>query len=375
MEGIFMRIFIFALVVAAWACRAAPAAGQTDTLDALSPEACSPDSLPEGGGDSLMQYEMVRLSLDEVATLRNYLARNCWEHALRSYFIRSRAKDLVDWVVYIDSAGRVHQAVTRGPELRREFRGEKYVWAIVFSDTVPGLGEAEERPLLFSRRSVNYRRDPVLTSIARAIAGRFLSGVEPAGDATLRDTSQTIVLRRLSMDSTGNRMYVAHGRFELAEDAIIELALKGDSGRTLTPRVRSAFTNIENHGRSRWDVGIAAGAWMGSRTEVDEGTRVTSRRELQPNVYVMGYLNLFPPRLPSRRTSFGPAIGVNVARGGVLDELVLAFAVGRLRGGDVGAFVGGSWTNVSVLEEVQGQVPHRREKRDLHLLMALDLRL
>jgi hypothetical protein len=374
-----MRIFIFALVLTVWACRSAPAASQTDSLalhvHARSPEACSRDSLPRGGGDSLMQYELFRLAPAEVDTLRSYLGRHCWEHALRTYFVRSRAEKLVDWVVYIDSDGLVHQAVTRGHELRREFRGEKYVWAIVFSDAVPPPGEAEERPLLFSRRSVNYRRDPVLTGIARAIAGRFLSDVEPAGGATLRDTSQTIILRRLSQDSAGGRMYVAQGRFELAEDAIIELALEGDSGRTLTPRVRSAFTNIENHGRSRWDVGIAAGAWMGSRTEVDEGTRVTSRRELQPNLYVMGYLNLFPPRLPSRRTSFGPAIGVNVARGGLLDELVLAFAVGRLRGGDVGAFVGGSWTNVSVLEAVEGQPPHRREKRDLHLLMALDLRL
>jgi hypothetical protein len=137
------------------------------------------------------------------------------------------------------------------------------------------------------------------------------------------------------------------------------------------------YTNIGNARRATWEFGVAAGLSFGERTEVlsDEGSGVAGTRPgLQPNLYLTGYVNLVRPRTQHRH-SLGPVVGVNLARGGLFDELIAGVALGHVVE-DVGLVVGGSWTNVKHLEQDgAGVVTGYRERRRLTPIVALDLRL
>ncbi|HEX8695695.1 MAG TPA: hypothetical protein VF746_24990 [Longimicrobium sp.] len=333
--------------------------------------------IPEPQSGSFIHYELVRMHPASIDSLRRFLRAHCWEHALRRFFGPARGAGFVDWVVYIGADGEVHQAITKGLDERAEFRGEKYVWVLVFSDLdlVPGDTGALRRDLSLSRRSVNYQRDPMLAALVKALSSKFFSAVEPPRAAALPDSSKFIELRQLSTDPGGNGMYVALDRWELSENAMVELGLGPSSQRELPGRLRSVYTNLGNASQSLWDVGITAGSSFGPRREVVEGTQVTGTRSgFRPNLYLTGYLNWpLRPRLPWRRVSLGPAFGFNLVQGAPFDELILGAAAGRVLG-DAGVIVGISAVKVTELEELEG-VRRQREERKITFFAGVDMRL
>jgi hypothetical protein len=322
------------------------------------------------------QYEVNKLSDDQTDSLKAYLGDNCFEHALQLYFAGSRSDRFVDWVVYIDSTGGVHQAVTRSRRTRRELRAEKYVWVLVFSDSSLGEDRKEGR-LQFARRSISYQAPPTLTAIVQAVAGKFFSGNGPARTPVPPDTSKPIELHQVAEHPESGQMWVALDRYDLVEDTQVELSLHPDSATRLPGRLRSVYTNIGNAPRATWEFGVAAGFSFGERTEVlkDDGSGVAGTEPgLQPNLYVTGYVNLVRPRTQHRH-SLGPVVGVNLVRGGLFDELIAGLALGHALD-DVGLIVGGSWNNVKHLEhDAAGAVTGYRERRRLAPIVALDLRL
>jgi hypothetical protein len=321
------------------------------------------------------QYVVEKLTDEVTDSLKAYLRDDCFEHALQLYFPGSRSDRLVDWVVYIDSTGGVHQAVTRGWRTRREFRAEKYVWVLVFSDSSLGEDRKEGR-LQFARRSISYQPPPTLTAIVQAVAGKFFSGDRPAPTPVPRDTSKTIVLHQVAEHPDRGQLWVALDRYDLVEDTQVELSLHPDSATRLPGRLRSVYTNIGNAPRATWEFGVAAGLSFGERTEVlkDDGTAVVGTRPgLQPNLYLTGYVNLVRPRTQHRH-SLGPVVGVNLARGGLFDELIAGVALGHVVE-DVGLVVGGSWNNVKHLEHDDAGAVVYRERRKLVPIVAFDLRL
>jgi hypothetical protein len=322
------------------------------------------------------QYELKRLGSDSVAKLRTYLAAGCFEHALRLYFGDARSDQFVDWVVYIDSTGVVRQDVTRGWRTRREFRAEKYVWVLVFSDSSLGRGRTDGR-LQFAQRSISYQPPPTLTAIVQAVAGKFFSGDGPARTPVPRDTSKAIVLHQVAAQPEKGELWVALDRYDLVEDTQVELSLHPDSATRLPGRLRSVYTNIGNAPRATLEFGVAAGLSFGERTAVlnDDGNAVAGTRPgLQPNLYLTGYVNLVRPRT-QHRFSLGPVVGVNLARGGLFDELITGVALGHVVE-DVGLVVGGSWNSVKHLQrDDAGKATGFREQRRLVPIVALDLRL
>jgi hypothetical protein len=335
-------------------------------------------SVPSPQQRSFPQYELRRLSDDDVKSLRVYLGAGCFEHALQVYFQSWRSDTFVDWVVYIDRAGGVHQDVTRGRRTRQEFRAEKYVWVLVFSDSSLAGDPEDGSPgrLMFGRRSVSYQPPPTLTAIVRAVAGKFFPGGGPAVTPVLKDTIKPIVLHQVAEHPDSGQMWVALDRYDLAEDSQVELSLHPDSDQSLPGTLRSVYTNIGNAPRSTWEFGVAAGLSFGERTEVlmDDGSKVVgSRPGLQPNLYLTGYVNLLPPRTQHRHT-VGPVVGVNLARGGLFDELITGLALGHAVQ-DVGVIVGGSWKNVRDFEHDAAGAAVYRERRRLVPIVAFDLRL
>lgn len=277
--------------------------------------------------------------------------------------------------MYIDSAGGVHQAVTRGNQVQQEFRGEKYVWGIVFTDRYIARGDSGPE-LQFSRRSVNYRRDPMLSAVVKAVTGKFFSAVEPAAAPVPADSSKLMELSQLSAEPEVAALYVAQERFGLAENTEVVLSLRAAPGSPGMPgNLRSIYANLGNAAPSLWEVGIAAGASFGQPTDVVTDTLVTgSRSGTQPNLYLAGYLNLIRPRLPWSRFSLGPAIGVNLVRGGFFDEVMVGVAAGRVMG-DVGVIVGATGTNVTTLVPRSGSVPpQQRQRREVNFFAGMDLR-
>jgi hypothetical protein len=332
--------------------------------------------VPQPRPEPFPQYGLTALPRTAVDSLRTALGDNCFEHALRIYFRSFRSDRLVDWVVYIDSTGGVHQAVTRGWRTRREFRAEKYVWVLVFSDSSLGEDRKDGR-LQFARRSISYQPPPTLTAIVRAVAGKFFSGDGPAGRPVPPDTSKPIELRQVAEHPDSGQMWVALDRYDLVEDTQVELSLHPDSGTKMPGTLRSVYTNIGNAPRATWEFGVAAGFSFGERTEVlkGDGSGVAGTEPgLQPNLYVTGYVNLVRPRTQHRH-SLGPVVGVNLVRGGLFDELIAGLALGHALD-DVGLIVGGSWNNVKHLEhDAAGAVTGYRERRRLAPIVALDLRL
>jgi len=332
--------------------------------------------LPQRRQPWFPQYEINKLSDSDTDSLKAYLGDDCFEHALRLYFAKSRSDRLVDWVVYIDSTGGVHQAVTRGWRTRREFRAEKYVWVLVFSDSSLGEDRKDGR-LQFARRSISYQPPPTLTAIVRAVAGKFFSGDEPVGRPVPPDTSKPIELRQVAEHPDSGQMWVALDRYDLVEDTQVELSLQPDSATKMPGTLRSVYTNIGNAPRATWEFGVAAGLSFGERTEVlnNDGSAVVGTRPgLQPNLYLTGYVNLVRPRTQHRH-SLGPMMGVNLARGGLFNELIAGLALGHAVD-DVGLIVGGSWNSVKDLEhDDAGMVTGYRERRRLVPIVAFDLRL
>jgi hypothetical protein len=383
MEGLIMRTMLFFTSLLMSVSCAASASCQPDhrlqhRYDEKQLAWCRDryGSLPQRRQAWFPQYEVNKLSDKQTDSLKAYLSDDCFEHALQLYFAGSRSDRFVDWVVYIDSTGGVHQAVTRSWRTRREFRAEKYVWVLVFSDSSLGEDRKDGR-LQFARRSISYQPPPTLTAIVQAVAGKFFSGDGPARTPVPRDTSKTIVLHQVAEHPGNGQMWVALDRYDLVEDTQVELALYPDSATRLPGRLRSVYTNIGNAPRATWEFGVAAGLSFGERTEVlnDGGSAVVGTRPgLQPNLYLTGYVNLVRPRTRHRH-SLGPVVGVNLARGGLFDELIAGVALGHVVE-DVGLIVGGSWNNERQLaHDSAGAVTGYRERRRLTPIVALDLRL
>jgi hypothetical protein len=74
-------------------------------------------------------------SLESVSALRDYLRKGEWTKALELWYPGSRNCDLVDMIVYVDSAGAAKVGITRGHKTGHDFWGEKSMWVLVISDS------------------------------------------------------------------------------------------------------------------------------------------------------------------------------------------------------------------------------------------------
>ena len=74
-------------------------------------------------------------TLGSVCALRDDLVNGRWSQALDKWYSGARNRDLLDMVVYIDSAGRARVGLTKGSDTGHIFRGEKDIWVLVISDS------------------------------------------------------------------------------------------------------------------------------------------------------------------------------------------------------------------------------------------------
>lgn len=342
--------------------------------------------------DHFPQYSPRRMTPDTLRNFRQRLKDSCWEHALRLLFPESRRPQLVDWVVFIDSAGRVTQGVTKNQRVQHELRQEKYVWGIVFSDmalagvdSTKGGGSAgtdsasaqSSQMLEFRRRSINYQRDPLLSALVKSLASKFFTSVDVAESPVVADSSISKELTQLSADTTVARMYTTQVRFGVSENTEAEFSVRpATAGMRFPGRVASAYNNVGNASASLFELGVAIGTSIGPRTEVvKDDTLVTGTRAgIQPNVFLTGYVNLIRrPSLPWRPRSLGLVTGMNVARGDVFDDVLLGIAGGRLIY-DAGLVVAADAQRVTEIERSTAGTARGAERRKIALVVAVDLR-
>src|SRR5690606_29179801 len=236
------------------------------------------------------------ISPDSLQVLRDLLIARCWSEALFVYFGDGYDPAFADWVVYIDSAGGVHQGLTQDGRERREFRAEQYVWVIVFSDRLPQAEPPDgalltksgvDGEIVISRRSVNHQREPLLSSLLRAFTGRFFAEVE-SGQATLLDDSTRVEsFEQLSSDTTRDNLFVAQLRYGVAERSEVVLSVRPVDGHAFPGELRSIYANLGNASRAQWEVGLSGGVSFGAREPVvkDDTIVVGTRSGVQPNLY------------------------------------------------------------------------------------------
>ncbi len=351
-------------------------------------------------------YEFRALERRDLDKLRGSLRHRCWDHALFAFFTGVHMPRFVDWVVYVDSAGHVRQALTQEREVRTMVRGQRYVWVLFFEERLtPTVELAAPAPprrrcclddssmaqtaapqpkraaheLKLTRRSVYYERDPFIVAGLKVVTGRLFSAMDAPATRTLADSVQELDPQPV-LEGAG--LYVARAVVAVPQDAEIELSVDPERGWALPGHLRGAHMSMESAGSSTFEVGIAGGVPWSRRAyrafKVD--TLVGLDRTIRPNLYLIGFWNCFPglrPALPRHRRSLGLAWGTNIAQGGFLDELVLGLSAGRLFGGEMGLVGGIDLQKESgTLVDAKGNtLANGAQTRVLRSFWALDMRL
>jgi hypothetical protein len=318
--------------------------------------------------------------------------------ALQTYFSVYRP-DLPDWVVYVDSSGRMTQVLFHGRDkdsTSRRLRRERYVWTVVFSDAPmkrivpvpPNTGTlADTADVRVSRRVILSRRDPVLTSLIKGL-GKAV-GVDPGTEPQAMDSARVVEFRQVSTDSARASLYAAVARLGLTENAQVELALTPVRGKnfpdpnppstdTTRSRIESVFLDFVNSREHRFDIGVIVGLTIGPRLPTYNATSLAVTSEtprVSANGYLTGIWNMGTlGRAPAadpfwKRVPVGLFAGTNAVRGSLGDELVGGMVLGNMFGNG-GLAIGCSWISAQSIK--RGHIVNRFQPR---LMAGLELRL
>lgn len=325
---------------------------------------------PHSKGELPSAYVVSKLRPECIADLRTSLVEKNFQRALDVFYDGVRA-DLLNWVVYIDADGIVTQEMVRGKKQGlTEVRGDRYVWIVVISEHRPSRFCADEKrcpnkkePAAFrlSRRTIEYRRDPALTTLV-GILGRAAGITAPASTGRA-DSTITISPQNLDFETSPHgldSLFVATARFALAEDAEASLGVSADTGATYFDgrARRSAFASahhkIINAAPSLAEVSVAFGGTYAENTPVlTDGTLTGYIEGIQPGLYLTAVFNVFQlPTFPRDPFSAGVGLATNIVPGDLLDDLIIGINVSRfLEGLPVGITAGASWSRAPVKEE------------------------
>jgi hypothetical protein len=323
-----------------------------------------------------------------VGTLRTALRGppKDWGAVLERYFGGLYDSSLADLVVYLQRSESAKQALIWNGEIRDWLPGQRNVWLIVFSDSTfrppPGdsvaaaqsdpesdeSDEEEEKPdsvcvrsvclrismtseeeeesdtvdLRVSITSIEHQRDRFLVALVKSVATAVIGGVTDPESATGQDTIVDLVLKPINSPGL-NTLYIAVKRFDLAENTINRISIRPATGPALG-KDRSVHFNFGNASASRFAVSLAGGATFNAhKSSFNDSGMVTGRTSVvRTSLYLFGHAYLIPPRLPWIKQSLGLALGTNILRGGLLDDIVVGLSYGRLIG-DIGLIVGMNW--------------------------------
>jgi hypothetical protein len=188
-----------------------PAAGQVTVFS--NPRQPPPCTLPvdKAGQPKLPEslervtYEIPRLSAVELMQLRSALNKGYFNTALNIYYHCVRAEHYLDWVIYVDTAGAVTQALLNGADsVQGIVRQSRYIWIVVFSELAPArvvpvptattpAANLPRAGFRFSRRTVAVKPDPVLTSLLNAVGALVKTGPLTTTNAPRADSAIVIV--------------------------------------------------------------------------------------------------------------------------------------------------------------------------------------
>jgi hypothetical protein len=346
-------------------------------------------------------YTLSRRSAADVACLREALRAGRFEDALRLYFPRSRRPRFVNWVVYVERDGTVHQAVIQNEEPTRVLHNETRMWALVFADApptrraeFPGLdAEKDTADVLIARRVVAHGRDPLIPLIIKGVAK--LVSVDASPPTAVSDSVQLARFDRLSLEGVEPPLYVASARFGLSEDTEVELAITPvfgkmwpsalptpGVGRSVAPSpLRSVYMNVVNARARGFELSVAGGFTVRPKQGNADTLRTGEARRVVVNAYLLGVANVARFRSPGtrlwgrgarsdwRESALGVAVGTNVLTGSVGDDLITGVTVSRLLG------YGGLVAGVNWRHERDYTRTEPRDRRPPRPFLALEVRL
>lgn len=359
-----VRALPVALALAAW-----PLGAQAD---ARASAVCTVPQRTAQPGTASAQYGLTQSCSD---SLRAALVDEQFDKALRILFGQTYNPKMANWVVFVDRAGVVRQAVMQDGRRQPLLRAQKYVYATVFLDDPPTRQPTSmEWPTLeLSRRSMDYAKESFTTFLITSFgAGRVQGGGEPV--RTVMDIDRSVKLRRMTTDTTRS-MWFGSARLEIGENTDVQFALNAVGAETLPGGLTRITTTVNNAKSGRMEFGLTIGSSFGPGLKSEEGSGVTVSYGAQSNVFVTSYVNLIRSHLPRVHRSLGFVFGTNIARGNILDEVLAGIGLGRVLG-DGGVVVGVVYRQVhTTYTDSVLQRPVTETKRVPRFFLGFDVRM
>jgi hypothetical protein len=265
-------------------------------------------------------YTLSRRSAADVACLREALRAGRFEDALRLYFPRSRRPRFVNWVVYVERDGTVHQAVIQNEEPTRVLHNETRV----------------EPPLYVASARFGLSEDTEVELAITPVFGKMWPSALPTPGV----------------------------------------------GRSVAPSpLRSVYMNVVNARARGFELSVAGGFTVRPKQGNADTLRTGEARRVVVNAYLLGVANVARFRSPGtrlwgrgarsdwRESALGVAVGTNVLTGSVGDDLITGVTVSRLLG------YGGLVAGVNWRHERDYTRTEPRDRRPPRPFLALEVRL
>jgi hypothetical protein len=231
----FDGLFVRASMTAAMLVLGGAAAVRAQSVGSTTP--CGLDPAPVTESDRLPEFAVRQLSPSNVRALRSALRNECWTRALGTFYSVFRP-DLPDWIVYIDSSGVIHQTFIHGRDAdstSRVLRGERYIWASVFSDRpmhdvlTPEEDRALRADLASSTAPRPFAADVPVTRVCSTAGGAATAPGGPTGGGgggggagNALASARAAVLSSDTSDLRFSRRLIAYHR-----DPVVSLLIKG----------------------------------------------------------------------------------------------------------------------------------------------------
>ena len=319
-------------------------------------------------------FTLDRISEPVARQIRTELASATprWDRVLLLFFgADGYDRGIADLVVHIPREGAAKLALVHEGRVVDNLRGQSFLYFIVFSERAIPSSAAGAAQLALSTRSIETAKDPFLTAVVNALAARQrASAPEPELEAG-ENAALQLALRDVRADtSAAERLDVAMGRVRLGMNTLNRVTISGAHGFDLDPNV-SLHYMFGNSDGSRFGASIGPGLTLNVRRPVFDGGTVTGTEGyLRSSLYMFAHVYIVRPNLPRDHFGLGVALGTNVMRGELLNDLVLGLSVGRVAG--IGAVVGVN--SVEWLEQAPGS-DRLDATRRFRAFIGLDYRL
>ena len=255
---------------------------------------------------------------------------------------------LPKWVVYLRKDAAGERILYKAPD-SSDLTGERFVWVVVFTDIDVSTGN---NSLALSMLRIDDSAGPaekMLGAIGKMFSFSASRSVPDSAvksdEDSFKDYRSSITLHNVvSPGDPECRLAAGSARMDLRANSLARLVISpiGESRDTLLEgtEVRSVMREVTVGDRSYLGASIAGGIVFNHEKQ--------KKISMSPNLYLFANIYLFPysdsrPRFNKYAPSW--TIGTNLAKGSLLDEIVVGITFGHLIGSG-GVVIGDAFSHL-----------------------------